>query len=1066
MSIGCLWAVLVAWWVYADSRPLFQVEVEGAKNAYARFVVKTEEQGWREASPYWFPAYILEEGKGRVFFRLQPGVYTGFRFALERGNPLADTASFRGQLDSEIPSLNNWERIDGREVIQEEQELPLDQRPREVATWQWESDSSFVLERAPVSDWIAGVAIKSGVALIAGIILSLLIRVFIAADRRWGNHVMDGSRQAFSRVRENKVLRTLILFVLGGGILWASTTAFQRHFGEEMFLQLEMTSSAESTAQVFFRNKEWFHERKSSLSHVIGSDLRQTFFFPLGRASVRSIRLDPLMRDGVVLLHSAEIVTGKGRLVHEISLGDLHWDDEQQKSQIADVSYDATTGVLKLRVAEGSNDPNILLLEPGNVVLHSAGIWDSLGIVILWVLYFLFLARAVIKLFIGKREAQSTTVRLFLSRSTRYFLLSAGATVVLLVPTVYFLEFFESEASYLEMSATASDDVVGIWRFQSGQETFLHRDYPFSLKTGQKRVFDIALPRSKVHHYKLEFTGGERDTVLDIDTMVVTIPGQNKHVDLLREEGSFRWVNPPAQTQEDGGWQIVLPAGQKIWFLLEDDSHSLEYQPLWLRGSVLAALIVVCFVYLWRGRNSEETLGLDSSRKAARYFLGMMLFFGVLFMLVTPPFQTPDEPRWLDRSWHLSEGHWFPQVQDNLAGGEVPTSLRTVYQKVSYDIAFNPHRRTNLERWKDANQVELQEDEVFFARMGDNTQSLLPYLPQSIGFRIGKALGLTPLEMTYAARAVNLLLASLIVFLAIRIFPVIPWTVLVLFLSPIMVFLYGSANHDPITNSLTLLFIAYVFLLRDRARRLNWGHCLVLIGLIAAVITSKFIYVMLAGLLLILPRELFRSAADRWIKIGVCWAVMIGITLNWLGLLSNYPPFDYDRPEVDQTVNISILKQEPEIVGQWILNTYPHDASLWREQFVGILGWLDTPLPTVIHLVWWLAVGAAFLADAGSAGWRPGWLTRGWILALLGLITATIILLFYLIYTEPGLVRIQGIQGRYLLPLLPLVFAMFAFRWSYLKQWAPWLRRFAVCGVALVLFMTLILLRYRYWDIY
>lgn len=1068
--MASLWVVLIAWWIYIDSRPLFQVDVTGANEGYARFVVKDKEAGWQETTPIWFPTYTFKEGNGTVYFRILPGKYQGFRLALEQGSPVEGTSAFYGTLNREVPSLSSWDRIDGGSVLTEwtgEEGHPSDQRPRNVSTWQWEVDDAFMVERISPGNWLWGVVVKGIVSLLIVVATSFLFYLVLCAEERYGSHCWNRIRFYLDRFRRNKTLCALLVLMFGGVLLWGGTSWFKQHFGEEMFLRLEMASSEESTAQVFFRNKEWFHERKSSLSHVVGADLRQTFFFPLGREGVRSIRLDPLMRDGVVTLYSAQVVTSRGEVIHDLSFGELDFDEQDDANQIARHTYDEATGQLQLETVAGANDPNMLLLEPGTLTLRNSGVLDRVGLGVLWTVYLLFLFRLLVRLLLPQYAANSRCLQCLLSRSMRYFLISAGATMVLILPTVYFLEFFEAEASYLEMSVTSGEDVRGFWRFHSRQDSFLHGDYPFSLKTNQRRTFDVALPRNKVHHYKLEFIGGERDTVLEIDTLTVSIPAQGKSIDLFREEGSFRWVNPPADRSEEGTWRVALPAGQKVWFLLEDDSHALEYQPAWLRGSVLLLLVLACFGYLWQGRkpDPDANLGYVHSRRAANRFLGLMLGFGVVFVFVTPPFQTPDEPRWLDRSWHLSEGHWFPEVRGDLAGGEVPTSMRTVYHKVSFDIAFNPHRRTNLERWKEANEVALQEDEVFFARMGDNTHSLLPYLPQSLGFRMGKILGLTPLEMTYAARLVNLVLASLIVFLAIRIFPVIPWTALVLFLSPIMVFLYGSANHDPMTNSLTLLFIAYVFLLRDRGRILTWKHCLLLIGLIAMVITSKFIYVMLAGLLLILPRELFHSARDRWVKIGVCWTVMVAMTLGWLGMLSNYPPFDYDRPEVDQAVNVAILKQNPQTVGQWILNTYPHDASMWREQFVGILGWLDTPLPSVIHLVWWFALGSAFLADVGSAGWRPGVLARGWLLVLLGLITSMIILLFYLVYTEPGLERIQGIQGRYLLPLLPMFAAMFAFRWSAMSEWVPWLRRFAVCGVSLALFMTLVLLRYRYWDL-
>ncbi|MBV9750631.1 MAG: DUF2142 domain-containing protein, partial [Acetobacteraceae bacterium] len=91
---------------------------------------------------------------------------------------------------------------------------------------------------------------------------------------------------------------------------------------------------------------------------------------------------------------------------------------------------------------------------------------------------------------------------------------------------------------------------------------------------------------------------------------------------------------------------------------------------------------------------------------------------------------------------------------------------------------------------------------------------------------------------------------------------------------------------------------------------------------------------------------------------------------------------------------------------------------------IGILGWLTVRLPGRLYLAWEVALAAALLA--GFAEPIRERRTSQWPEAAL-LLTATAVALMliclsqYLIWTLVGLDRIEGVQGRYLLPLIPVV---------------------------------------------
>ena len=71
--------------------------------------------------------------------------------------------------------------------------------------------------------------------------------------------------------------------------------------------------------------------------------------------------------------------------------------------------------------------------------------------------------------------------------------------------------------------------------------------------------------------------------------------------------------------------------------------------------------------------------------KPHQYFLITALFFGLIYIFIVPPFQSPDEGHHLYRAYHLAEGHWFgEQTEDNRFGGKLPENLISLENSYRY----------------------------------------------------------------------------------------------------------------------------------------------------------------------------------------------------------------------------------------------------------------------------------------------------------------------------------------------------------------------------------------------
>jgi uncharacterized membrane protein len=120
------------------------------------------------------------------------------------------------------------------------------------------------------------------------------------------------------------------------------------------------------------------------------------------------------------------------------------------------------------------------------------------------------------------------------------------------------------------------------------------------------------------------------------------------------------------------------------------------------------------------------------------------------------------------------------------------------------------------------------------------------------------------------------------------------------------------------------------------------------------------------------------------------------------------------------------------------ITTLTTNAGYYLQQFIGILGWLDTPLP-----IWHVAGYAIALmlivmfgrssGDGQDRDLRP-WRKRDRIIAIVALVSSIALLcvLAYL-WNIVGVDRIGGIQGRYFIPLAPLLLPIFGRSRSVLK---------------------------------
>ncbi len=409
-----------------------------------------------------------------------------------------------------------------------------------------------------------------------------------------------------------------------------------------------------------------------------------------------------------------------------------------------------------------------------------------------------------------------------------------------------------------------------------------------------------------------------------------------------------------------------------------------------------------------------------------RFFLIAALLFGAVLAAVTPPFQVPDEPAHFYRAYRVSEGR-LDLVPRGLREAMLPASVHRIGTDLLGDLPFNNEKRIAPGKILAAFQVPLEPDRrepVFFANSLQYT--FVPYIPQAAGIAAGRLFGAPPVALLYLGRLTNLLFGVLIVAFAIRRLPAYKWLTAMVALTPMALSLLGSASADVTT-------IAAAFTLVSMVAKLAWGEKgatrgdLLLLTLSAvALCASKPPYMPLALLPILIPAARFPWRRAGFILFhtilalaAAAWSV---VTSRSVGTIRIDAGVDVNRQIHDSLTHpFGFL---------WVLiHDYAVHTPRYLGELVGKLGWLDTKIPIPLRVVYLAVLLALVFLDVSPRievrPWQKGILAAA-TLAAMAIVSAS----QYAIWTSYGADLIEGIQGRYFLPLVPgAVWALHGRRW-------------------------------------
>lgn len=401
------------------------------------------------------------------------------------------------------------------------------------------------------------------------------------------------------------------------------------------------------------------------------------------------------------------------------------------------------------------------------------------------------------------------------------------------------------------------------------------------------------------------------------------------------------------------------------------------------------------------------------------YFLIALLCMLVsAFML--PPFQGADEDNHFFRAEQIALGNFVGITnQKDSAGGLVDTSSIKVSQLVNH-IKFHPEEKISLEEISTLNSIKFSDNLTYTDFKNTVVYAPFFYLPSAAAIAFGKAIDLSVIETILIARLINglcsLILATCSLYL-IHCGQKFLFSILVL---PMTLCLFGVISPDGLVIS-TAAFVVSIFSNLEKNKEFVLKAlplCGILIGFIIA---TKIAYI---PFLFILVAPLLYSREKRTlITVLISIFLSLAIITIWffVGIKNVSVPLTPGYPVSAKEQLVFVLTNPLFNIGL-LANTLINYWDFYLASFVGILGWLDTPLqPFAVYGAYALFIILSTVLDKKEETCNTPSLSIK--LLIFGILISTFLCIMYSLYLAWSPVKnpiILGVQGRYFIPLATL----------------------------------------------
>lgn len=403
-------------------------------------------------------------------------------------------------------------------------------------------------------------------------------------------------------------------------------------------------------------------------------------------------------------------------------------------------------------------------------------------------------------------------------------------------------------------------------------------------------------------------------------------------------------------------------------------------------------------------------------------FIIIAFIFGSIFLFLTPPGCVPDEPCHMYRSCDVASGHLISEIRPEIR---------------PYDDVLS---KILAERFPN--------DNLHFAMR----YSPVMYFAPAVGIKAGNMVFDNGLSIFYSGRFFSLLFYIVLIAAAIRITPVFKYPFMFTALLPMSLFLGMSYNADSFGIAFTFLLFAYLFRLMFSKEGINNKQSGILGFLsVTGALAKGLIYPVFLYFFLPIKKHKFKILF-----------FLLFITFIAFYYSSNYLNFINTNHTCEVINDKSYILHYPVETLSAVIMTTKEKGYIYIQQLIGYLGWLSVPIPEAVcrRTIFVFCLMLLVLREN--------------IKVNIKIFSGFLFLFFYFLilymelitWTPVGKTIIEGVQGRYFIPLLPFVMLAFpSFKLNLGENWKYLFKAFIIFFIINLLYVSCLGLETYYYEL-
>lgn len=412
--------------------------------------------------------------------------------------------------------------------------------------------------------------------------------------------------------------------------------------------------------------------------------------------------------------------------------------------------------------------------------------------------------------------------------------------------------------------------------------------------------------------------------------------------------------------------------------------------------------IILCFVVFILNKKNV---------KLEKIFLMIAIPIGLMYLVLIPVGQIPDEYSHFKRTYEITDGH----LVSNINGRKLPKEIEEVFTHKS-DSDNYKNVLKNIRKENSGKKVKYGFANTYL-------YSFVNYIPQTIGTMIGKIFNAPILLDAYLGRLFNFALWIFLTYMAIKFIPFHKEFLILISLLPITIQEGVSLSPDALTYGTVVLLISYTLYLKYKKDKVEKKDLFLLSILCITVSLCKIVYLPVCLILFIIPKEKFKSLKDKNIKIFSLAVFVVILNLIWLKIASDLLVVR-DSGVIPNEQKQYILSQPFDYILIMMRSVY-HNYEFYVYSMMGeMLQVFNVDLERFYSNVSLIMMLLLIIINRVN----DIIISKKEKLMYLFINVSIIILIFTSLYIQWTPVKnstIDGIQGRYFLPILILIPILF-----------------------------------------